>query len=306
MTSTEWQPIVIGVDHSPAAADAARVGWAIGRAAGVPCRLVHATPEAWTVPTAPHASAEQPELLNEAVRAAARTAVCEELAGSVPEEALETLEVRTGRAAAVLRDCAHEVNAGMVVLGGKHHSTLGRWVGGSTAHSLVRSLDVPLLVTAQTPLPVGRVLVTVDLSDAAGPTIRMAERFARLFEARLHALHVVEPLPIIPDTPLQFNDDDVYRRSEAHLAEYVWPLVDYPRATTSVRRGTAVDAITAEVRDHGSEVVVLGSHGKGWVDRILIGSVTERVLSALPCSILVVPVMGHGRHRHQKAPPPVL
>ena len=65
-----------------------------------------------------------------------------------------------------------------------------------------------------------------------------------------------------------------------------------------MRRGTAADAITAEVADRHAEVVVFGSHGKGWVDRMLIGSVTERVLSALPCSMLIVPVIGSAA-RHQ-------
>jgi nucleotide-binding universal stress UspA family protein len=296
MTSSSWQPVVVGVDSSPAAAEAVRVGWAIAQAVNVPCHLVHATPEAWTVPTAPHAGTEQPELLNEAVRDAAKSAVCDTLADGVPSGALQHLEVRTGRSAAVIRDCVHEWQAGLAVLGGKHHSTLGRWVSGSTAHTLVRSLDVPLFVTAHTPLPIRHIVAAVDLSDAAGPTIQAAERLAQVFEARLHVVHIVEPLPIIPDTPFQFNDDEVYRRSEEHLDQYVWPLIAYPGTTTGLRRGTAVDAITAEVTDRNAEVVVLGSHGKGWVDRILIGSVTESVLSALPCSMFIVPVMGPVPH----------
>jgi nucleotide-binding universal stress UspA family protein len=306
MVAVNWQPIVVGVDSSPASAEAARVGWTIAERAGVSCRLVHATPEAWTVPTAPHAGPEQPELLNTAVREAARTAVRDSLAGAVPEGALASLEVRTGRTAAAIRDCAHEMQAGLVALGGKHHTLLGRWVGGSTAHTLVRSLDLSLLVTAHTPLPVRQVLVAVDLSDAAGPTIARAEHFARLFDARMHVLHVVEPLPIIPDTPLQFNDDEVYRRSEEHLERYIWPRIEYPGATTSLRRGTPLATITAEVAERSAEVVVLGSHGKGWVDRMLIGSVTEQVLAALPCTVLVVPVVGTGAGRARVEHPPVL
>lgn len=296
MTSSHWQPVVIGVDSSTAAAEAVRVGWTIAQAVNVPCHLVHATPEAWTVPTAPHAGTEQPELLNEAVRDAARSAVRDTLADAVPDEALQSLEVRTGRSATVIRDCVREWQAGLAVLGGKHHSMLGRWVSGSTAHTLVRSLDVPLFVTARTPLPIRSIVAAVDLSDAAGPTIQAAERLAQVFDARLHIVHIVEPLPIIPDTPLQFNDEEVYRRSEEHLDQYVWPLIAYPSTTTGLRRGAAVDAITAEVTERNAEVVVLGSHGKGWVDRILIGSVTERVLSALPCSMFIVPVMGPVPH----------
>jgi nucleotide-binding universal stress UspA family protein len=302
MLQTRWQPIVVGVDPSPEAAEAVRVGWTIARRVGVACRLVHATPEAWSVPSAPHAGTVRPEVLNEAVREAARCTVRDTLAGQVPEEALGELEIRTGRAAAALRDVAHEVQAGLVVLGGKHHTAFGRWMGGSTAHTLVRGLDVPLLVTSHTPLPVHRMLAAVDLSDAAGPTIRMAERFAAMFGASLQVLHVVEPLPIIPDTPLQFSDDEVFRHSEEHLERYVWPAVQLPGATRTLRRGPATETITAAVADRGAELVVLGSHGKGWVDRILIGSVTERVLSTLPCSVLVVPVMGPGARKKEHQP----
>ncbi len=39
-----------------------------------------------------------------------------------------------------------------------------------------------------------------------------------------------------------------------------------------------------------AELIVVGSHGKGWIDRLLIGSVTEDLLNNLPCAVLVVPV----------------
>jgi len=301
VTEGSGRPVVVGVDASPAALDAARMGWALAQAAGATCRLVHATPEAWTVPTVPHSFAAQPDAVNEATRQAARAIVLEVLAGNVPDQLVAGLEVRTGRAAAALRDAAAELVAEVVVLGGKHHSVLGRWVVGSTAHTLVRSLDLPLLVTAHTPMPVRQVVAAIDLSDAAAPTIRAAERYAGWFGAALHVLHVVEPLPLVPDAPLHFNDEEVYRRSLEHLEQHLWPLVKYPRATTGVTRGPAREGIAAEVAARQAELVVLGSHGKGWVDRVLIGSVTERVLDAPPCSVLIVPVPGPTGHRGTRA-----
>ena len=297
MTRESWRPVVIGVDASPSAVDAVQTGWALAQAAGASCRLVHATPEAWTVPTAPHSFSAAPDAVNEAARQAARALVLDELGGNVPDAALATLDVRTGRAAVALHDAAQELAAELVVLGGKHHSVLGRWVVGSTAHTLVRSLDVTLLITAHTPMPVRAVLAAVDLSDAAAPTIRAAERYAGLFSAALHVLHAIEPLPLLPDAPLHFEDEEVHRRSIEHLERYLWPLVTYAGATTAVRRGPAAECIAAEVAARHAELVVLGSHGKGWVDRILIGSVTERVLGALPCSMLVVPMSGGARRR---------
>jgi nucleotide-binding universal stress UspA family protein len=106
-------------------------------------------------------------------------------------------------------------------------------------------------------------------------------------------LHVVEPIPVIPDTPLHLNDEELFDRTLDHLERYVWPLINLPEAVPLVRRGVAADVIAAEARTDDADLVILGSHGKGWVDRILIGSVTERLLSALPTSLLVVPVAGH-------------
>jgi nucleotide-binding universal stress UspA family protein len=57
-----------------------------------------------------------------------------------------------------------------------------------------------------------------------------------------------------------------------------------------VRRGRADEEIAEEASAWHADVVVLGSHGRGWVDRLLIGSTTERLLNRLPASLLVVPI----------------
>jgi nucleotide-binding universal stress UspA family protein len=291
LTSVSWRPVLVGVDGTSASAHAAGVGRDLATLAGVPAHLLHATPEAWTVPPAPHTFAVNPDQLNEAACDAARAVVVQALAGLLSPDVLDRLIVRSGRPAVVLRDAAQDLDAGLIVLGGKHHSTLGRWVVGSTAHALARMLDIPLLVTVAA-TPIKRVLAAVDLSEAAGPTIHAAERFAELLDASLRVLHVVEPIPVIPDTPLHLNDEELFDRTLDYLERYVWPLISLPEAVPTVRRGLAAETIAAEAADDGSDLVILGSHGKGWVDRILIGSVTERVLSALPTSVLVVPVTG--------------
>jgi nucleotide-binding universal stress UspA family protein len=57
-----------------------------------------------------------------------------------------------------------------------------------------------------------------------------------------------------------------------------------------MRRGVAAEIIAAEAATWSADVVVVGSHGKGWVERLLVGSATERLLALLPASLLVVPV----------------
>ena len=260
-------PVVVGVDGSPEAAAAVAAGWRLAEAAGVRCHLVHATRD---------------------VRSAL------DLAGTgedrVPPYVLEGLTVRAGRPTAILAEVVEETKAGLVVLGGKHHSTLGRWLGGSTVQHAVRRLSVPLLVTAGDLHPRPRVLVAVDLSYAALPTLDQAVDFARLLGGPLRALHVVEPIPNVPELPFPVDVGDHEARSREQLERHVWPALPVPDHHKVVRQGIALDAIAEEAAVWRADVIVVGSHGKGWVDRLVIGSVTEDLLNDLPTAVLVIPV----------------
>jgi nucleotide-binding universal stress UspA family protein len=59
---------------------------------------------------------------------------------------------------------------------------------------------------------------------------------------------------------------------------------------TVARSGHVVDVIQQTAAQRGADLVVVGSHGKGWRERLLLGSITERLLNHLPASLLVVPV----------------
>jgi len=283
-----WGPIVVGVDGSPESAGAAKLGYRIARAAAENCYLVHATPDAW----APFAAVGDPKRVQETQHlqlAVARHRICEALRDTVAPELLEELDVRLGRSAAVVQDAARERGAGLLVLGGKHHSTLERWLGGSTSLNVVRTTEVPVLIAAGAPTAVRRVLVAVDFTEAARPTIELAERFARLVGAQLRVLSVLEPLPTLPDVP-HMDPAAYYGLVQDQLQREIWPLVHTPGVEKIVRHGMVVETLLREATDWSADVLVVGSHGKGWAQRVLIGSVTERLLTDLPTSVLVAPV----------------
>ena len=195
-----------------------------------------------------------------------------------------------GRGAAVALQAARYYDAGLIVLGGKHHSGLGRWMGGSTAHHVVRTTDIPLLVTGSKPGPVGRILVAADLSYAVRPTFEAAARLARLFGAELRVLHAVEPLPVFAEMPMVLDDAAFYADSRQQFERCIEPLLENVPAQGLLRRGHAADALAAEAAEWGADIVAVGAHGKGWMDRLLMGSTTERLLDQLPTSLLVIPV----------------
>lgn len=283
-----WAPIIVGVDASTEAAGAAALAQRIARVAAVDCGLVHATRDVW----APLAAVGEPEQVEEMQRlqlAVARQQVADVLKDRVAPELLETFDVRFGPAAVVLQQVVRERRAGLLVLGGKHHTALERWLGGSTSLHVVRTAEVPVLVTAGAPTGIRRVLVAADLSDAARPTLALAERFATLMGAQLRVLSVFEPLPNAAGVP-PVDPTGYYELSQDLLQREIWPLVRTAGAEKLVRHGMVVETLLREARDWSADVLVVGSHGKGWAQRVLLGSVTERLLNQLPTSLLVAPV----------------
>lgn len=283
-----WGPILVGVDASPAAVSAAALAERLAELAAVRCELVHAVRDAWAplVAVNPDPRVAEMQVLQQAV---SRDRVRQVLKGTVSDRVLETLKVRFGPAAVVLRQVVEESRPGLLVLGGKHHTALERWLGGSTSLHVVRTSEVPVLITAREPATPRRVLVAADLSKAAGPTVCLAERFARLVGAHLRVLTVFEPLPDLPGVP-PMDPTEYYALAQETLEKDIWPLVTGTGVERLVRHGTVVDTLLREAADWQADLLVVGSHGKGWAQRMMLGSVTESLINHLPTSLLVAPV----------------
>lgn len=281
--------IVVGVDGSSESLRAAAVARRIADAAGERVRLqiTHAVPQARLAKTVGPVPVYVSGLFAQAL-AETRRHLTLRLHGVVPAEALTTLDVRAGRAAQVLADTVVRRRAGLVVLGGKRHRRLARTARGSTAHYLVRALDIPILVTAAGGLGLKRVLVAVDLSTATGRTLATGVMLARALGARVRVLHVMEPIRYA-NVVLRAPDVGAWLERSRAMLTRVASRHGIPARDTIVRRGGATDAIVAEAGEWRADLIVVGSQGKGFVDRLLIGSTTESLLERLPATLLIVP-----------------
>lgn len=286
-----WKQILVGVDDSPQAAAAVSVGVQLARVMGGECIPVHAVREWWVAFADEDLTDRAPELRAGLVDLE-RKMIARTLAGHAPDDVIRRMIVRPGRAAVVLRDVGRELGADAIVLGGKHHSTLRRWVGGSTALDTVRSSGLPVLVTAQRSddAPFRRLLAAVDLSEAAAPTAALARQLSDTIGAELVALSVIEPPVPLPDMTAPLTQTEYSRRAVQALGRRVWPLFGRGEIEVVARGGHVVTTIQREAAQRQTDLVIVGSHGKGWQERILLGSVTERLLNDLPTSLLVVPV----------------
>jgi nucleotide-binding universal stress UspA family protein len=281
-------PIVVGVDGSPESRRAVARAWRIAKAAHADLVPVHAVPDLWLAEGLEQGP-ELPLQIREALIRDARTGIERFLKPVVPPAARRTLEVRTGPAAIAIADVARQRQAALVVLGGRHHGKLARAAGRSTARYLVRQLDVPLLVVGPSDIPSGRVLAAVDLSTASIPTLRAAQHFAGLLGARLRVVHAVQPLRFMFGLVDALDQKSFEERSRQAFDRLTAPLGKLDPQDRVLRVGPVAETIVGEASSWPADVIVVGSHGKGLVERVLIGSTTERLVNALPASLLVVP-----------------
>lgn len=143
-----------------------------------------------------------------------------------------------------------------------------------------------------------KLLAAVDLSRASSYIIEAVHRVAMATDATVHVLHVVIPLPTMsepalpPDTSQQ-RLAERYREEEEQLAALVAQLretgVD---ATAGLALGDPVKTVLTEAKRLGAELIVMGSHGHGFLFDAVMGSVSSGVLRHTEVPVLVVPVRG--------------
>ena len=144
--------------------------------------------------------------------------------------------------------------------------------------------------------PVKRVVVATDFSDGAERALTVAIRFAKLLGATVDIVHVypmaasgvLSPIPGVvpmPPTPPDVMDE-IERRLEALATQVREAGVN--GLTTSLE-GRAADEIVGYANRVSADLIVMGTHGRTGIRRVLLGSVAEQVLRQARSPLLVVP-----------------
>jgi len=157
------------------------------------------------------------------------------------------------------------------------------------------TLDVPHDEEAGPPPRV--ILVAVDFSPSSRGALAWALDYARVAPCHLHTVHVVERRWRLSDlrTDLDTLRAELVDVHDAAVAE-LGPLVDDDtRARVGslhehVVLGDPAPEIITLAHELGAELLVVGSHGGGAMQRLLVGSVAARVVRDAPCPVVVVPV----------------
>jgi nucleotide-binding universal stress UspA family protein len=138
-------------------------------------------------------------------------------------------------------------------------------------------------------LAIARILCPVDFSDDSKAALQSAAALAAEYGATLFVLHVdpvvfsaMGELPPGPDVQVRQALYDA-------LARFVEPIRNPGLAVeVLLDEGGPVGAILARVRELRADLVVMGTHGRGGLERLLLGSVTTKVLRHAACPVLCV------------------
>jgi nucleotide-binding universal stress UspA family protein len=139
-----------------------------------------------------------------------------------------------------------------------------------------------------------RIVVPTDFSAQSEKAWQTARRLARALGAELHLVHVFVEAPLYSESFLAGDRvRGVYAEGRAWAETALARLADAARAEglvvrTSLREGAAAAGIVSTAREERADLVVIGTHGRGGLDRALLGSVADRVIRLAPCPVLAV------------------
>ncbi|HVC20230.1 MAG TPA: universal stress protein [Vicinamibacterales bacterium] len=139
-----------------------------------------------------------------------------------------------------------------------------------------------------------RILVPTDFSPTSEIAVKYARALAEAFGASLHLLHVLEsPLLQNVASEVYVPPPDFYEEWERAVRERLDRVVPAAERGTlalscDVRTGSPFVEIVQFAREQDIDLIVLGTHGRGAVAHMFLGSVAERVVRKAPCPVLTV------------------
>lgn len=212
--------------------------------------------------------------------------------------------VREGNRGAAIVEVAKEINADLVVMGARGHSTVSRILLGSTSDFVATHAHCSVLVVRPTPnRKAGKPLRIMIGFEDSGPSLAALQEFSEIdwgTDTEVSVVAVVSYMSGVIPTELY---DEASARNAVRLA-----AKDASRQLSQSAPSAVVRVIASEhageglvtfALDHESDLIVLGETARSRLGRVLMGSVSRFVLRHAPCSVWIT----RNRIIEHKSPP---
>jgi len=140
------------------------------------------------------------------------------------------------------------------------------------------------------------ILCPIDFSDASRHALDQAIAIAGWYESQVTGLHVIPPAFAF-EPPMLFAERGNLKELAVDIDQVRARLDNWLAAATAARvesegricEGRPAESVLAFARSLPADLIVIGTHGRSGFERLLLGSVTEKVLRNAPCPVLTAP-----------------
>jgi nucleotide-binding universal stress UspA family protein len=139
-----------------------------------------------------------------------------------------------------------------------------------------------------------KILVPVDFSEVAPILAKWAKGFAKQLNAKIILTYVLEDLStyegiFVDLKTLTELENTLYEGAKKSMEDFLKEhFSDFPNVEPVLEKGDVVETILRVAQEKGADLIVIGTHGRKGLDRILFGSVAEGVVKNSPIPVVTL------------------
>ena len=139
-----------------------------------------------------------------------------------------------------------------------------------------------------------KILVPVDFSENSQKILRTAVDFSARFKAEVVIVFVVQSFDdysgfFVPHMPIVQLEEEMVKSAKEKMKSFVAETLNGSVSyTTAILSGDVVEEINSFAAKENADLIVMGTHGYKGLDKILFGSVAEKIVKTAPCPVLTI------------------
>lgn len=286
--------VLVPTDFSDEAGAGVRCAVSIAQKFGADVEFVYVVD---TPPTLSRMRAEPMAMRNVSLERAAREKLEKLAEWDVGKDSEVTSFVTVGKPFAEIVDLARRHKVDVIVMSTRGHTGLKRMMLGSTAEYVVRHAQCPVLTVPSTwkerRFKPTKIFVPIDFSDLSRGALAYARLLADVYNAEIVLGHVVDMSALLGLTRTQLGHQLIVpalAEAKSNLEEWANELRQWTEVPVSMRveLGRPTEEVGATAKRAKADLIVLTTHGKTGLKRMLIGSTAESIVRHAGCPVLVV------------------
>ncbi len=140
-------------------------------------------------------------------------------------------------------------------------------------------------------------LIAIDESPFATEVARSGVNFAQILQAHITFIHVVDNRLVMTAGTYTPNDLMAQMRKDGeNLLTKLKNLFQYEQPKTILEEGNPGEIVIKQANKLRADTIVIGTHGRTGLSRLVMGSVAEEVIRHAQCPVLVIPIKTLNKH----------